>query len=86
MGNENKPPPKKMSLEDSLIEMKMQSKMLERSAKKAEKESEKYRKKAKDALKKNEEEGAKMYLMSAASKHNECTFDITKFSQRKESP
>ena len=39
MGNENKPAPKKMTLEDSIIEMKMQSKMLERSAKKAEKES-----------------------------------------------
>ena len=73
--DEHKPPPKKMTLEDSIIEMKIQSKTLERSAKKAEKESEKYKKKAKDALKKNDEESAKMYLMSAASKHNECTFD-----------
>ena len=68
MGQDQKPPPKKMTLEDSLIEMKMQSKTLERAAKKAEKESEKYMKKAKDSLKKNDEEPAKMYLMSAASK------------------
>ena len=57
-----------MTLEDSLIEMKIQSKTLERAAKKAEKESVKYMKKAKDALRKNDEEPAKMYLMSAASK------------------
>lgn len=71
--DEHKPAPKKMSLDDSLIEMKIQSKTLERAAKKAEKESEKYKKKAKDALKKNDEESTKMYLMSAASKHSECT-------------
>ena len=70
MGADQKPPPKKMTLDDSIIQMKMQSKALERSAKKAEKQSQKYKKKAKDALKKNDEESAKMYLMSAASKHN----------------
>ena len=67
-----------MSLEDSIIEMKIQSKGLERQAKKAEKESAKYQKKAKDALKKNDEESAKMYLMSAASKRNECTCNLIK--------
>ena len=44
-----------MSLEDSIIEMKIQSKQLERAAKKASQESDKYQKKAKDALKKNDE-------------------------------
>lgn len=39
MGNDVPPPKKKMTLEDSLIEMKIQSKTLERAAKKAEKES-----------------------------------------------
>lgn len=53
--DQNKPPPKKMSMEDSVIEMKMQCKMLERASKKAEKESASYQKKAKEALKKNNE-------------------------------
>jgi len=75
-----------MSLEDSMIEMKMQSKSLERAAKKAEKEAGKYQKKAKDALKKNDEESAKMFLMSAASKHNECILSLTQSSRPKESP
>ena len=65
-----------MSLEDSIIEMKIQCKQLERSSKKAEKESDKYQKKAKDALKKNDEEAAKMYLMSAASKRKEGTYKV----------
>ena len=63
--------------------MKMQSKALERSATKAHKESDKYKKRAKDALKKNDEESAKMYLMSAASKHNECTCLPTKTFRRR---
>ncbi len=71
--DQTKPPPKKMSMEDSIIEMKMQCKMLERASKKAEKESASYQKKAKEALKKNNEEAAKMYLMSAASKRQECS-------------
>ena len=71
MGQEEHKPQKKMSLEDNIIEMKMQIKTLQRASKKAEKESANYQKKAKDALKKNQEEAAKMYLMSAASKRNE---------------
>jgi charged multivesicular body protein 1 len=50
--------------------MKIQCKQLERAGKKAEKEEQTYKKKAKEALKKNNEEGAKLYLMSAASKRN----------------
>lgn len=42
-----------MSLDDAIIEMKIQSKGLVRQAKKSEKESQKYKKQAKDALKKN---------------------------------
>ena len=76
--DEQKPVPKKMSLEDNIIEMKIQCKQLERASKKAEKESHSYQKKAKEALKKNSEEGAKMYLMSAANKRNEGRDDLTK--------
>lgn len=85
MGNDHPPPAKKMTLEDSLIEMKMQSKTLERAAKKAEKESDKYMKKAKDALKKNDEEPAKMYLMSAAAKKKEGILYMIQHCQLSES-
>jgi len=73
--DQTKPNPKRPSLEDNIIEMKLQCKQLERAAKKAEKEEATYKKKAKEALKKNNEEGAKMYLMTAASKRNEGTFE-----------
>lgn len=46
----------------------MQSKSLSRAAKKAEKQALTYQKKAKEVLKKNNEEAAKMYLMNAAAK------------------
>jgi charged multivesicular body protein 1 len=55
-------------MEDTLIEMKMASKRMGRESVKSQKESQKYMKMAKDALKKNNEEGAKLYLQSAASK------------------
>jgi predicted DNA binding CopG/RHH family protein len=44
-----------VSIEDSVIEMRMQCKALSRAAKKAEKEGAVYQKKAKDALRKNDE-------------------------------
>ena len=71
MGNDEPAPKKRISVEDATIEMKIQCKTLERSAKKAEKESDQYQKKAKNMLKHNNEEGAKMYLMSAAAKRKE---------------
>jgi hypothetical protein len=40
------------------------------------KESQQFMKKAKEALKKNNEEGAKLYLQSAASKRAECIYFI----------
>ena len=54
MGN-NPPPPKKPTMEDTLIEMKMASKRMDRESTKSMKESQKYMKMAKDALKKNNE-------------------------------
>jgi len=41
------------------------------------KESQTYVKKAKDALRKNNEDGAKLYLQSAASKRSECNNCLT---------
>lgn len=49
------PPPKKPTMEDTIIEMKMASKRMARESAKSKKESEKYMKMAKDALKKNNE-------------------------------
>lgn len=60
MGNDNqKPAPKPMDIDDTIIEMRMQAKQLERASKKSEKEAQQQVKKAKDALKKGNEEGAK---------------------------
>ena len=64
----SQPPKKKPTMEDTLIEMKMASKRMSRESAKSKKESQKYMKMAKEALKKNNEEGAKLYLQSAASK------------------
>lgn len=70
MGNKQKAP--QPTLEDALIEMKINSKRMNRESGKAMKESQQYMKKAKEALRKNNEDGAKMYLQSAASKRAEC--------------
>jgi charged multivesicular body protein 1 len=64
----NKPQQPKPTLEDALIDMKINSKRLTRESQKAMKDSQGYMKKAKEALRKNNEEGAKLYLQSAASK------------------
>ena len=77
MGNQP-PPAKKITMEDTLIEMKMTSKRMARESTKALKESTQYMKKAKEALKKNNEEGAKLYLQSAASKRAECNYFLMK--------
>ena len=61
----------KPTLEDVVLDMKMNSKQLARESTKAMKDSQKYMKKAKQSLKKNNEEGAKLNLQSAASKRAE---------------
>ena len=73
MGNNVPPPPKPPTMEETIIEMKMTARRFANESKKAEREEKENMKKAKLALKKNNEEGAKLYLMSAAAKHNECT-------------
>jgi phage shock protein A len=70
-------PPPRPTLQDALIDMRINSKKLTRESNKAMKESQNYMKKAKDALKKNNEEGAKLYLQSAASKRTECNPTLT---------
>ena len=71
MGNNPPPPPKAPTMEETIIEMKMTARRFANESKKAEKEEKQNMDKAKMALKKNNEEGAKLYLMSAAAKHNE---------------
>lgn len=66
----------KPTLEDTIIEMKIASKRMHRDSTKSMKESGQYMKKAKEALKKNNEEGAKLYLQSAASKRTEGIYLI----------
>ena len=73
MGNDPPPPKQVKSLQDCIIDMKIQSKQVARAAKKSEKESAKYMKQAKDALKKNNEDFAKLYITSASQKRNEGT-------------
>ncbi len=67
MGSEQ---PKKQAptMEDTLIEMKIASKRMARESTKSMKESQNFVKKAKQALRKNNEEAAKLYLQSAATK------------------
>jgi charged multivesicular body protein 1 len=73
MGNEQgKAPTKPMDLDDTIFEMKMQAKSLERASNKSHKEAQDIVKKAKAALKKGNEEGAKLYLQAASQKTKEA--------------
>jgi len=85
MGNENTKgaSTKEMDIDDTIIEMRMQAKMLERTAKKSEKEAAQQVKKAKDALKKGNEEGAKLYLQNASMKNKE-SLNLIKTAHRLE--
>ena len=62
---------KPVDMTDMLINMKMKSKMFERESNKAEKEKKKQLEKAKAALKKGNEEGAKLFCDLAQQKHSE---------------
>lgn len=73
MGNKMPPPKRMPTMEETIIEMKMTARRFANESKKAETEEKQNMAKAKAAMKKNNEEGAKMYLMTAASKHNEGT-------------
>ncbi len=65
MGNDNpKPKPKEMDVDDVVFELRMQSKQIANASKRSEKESTKEVEKAKSALKKGNEEGAKYIELS----------------------
>lgn len=51
-----------MDIDDTVLEMRMQAKSFERVSKKSDKEAQQQIKKARDALKKGNEEGAKYKL------------------------
>jgi len=87
MGNESGKQPivaKPLDIDDTILEMKMQAKMLERTSKKSEKESQQLVKKARDVLKKGNEEGAKLYLQQAGMKQKEA-LNIQRTAHRLES-
>ena len=73
MGGQNeKPKPRPQpTLEDILLDMRMQAKSFERDSRKAEKEKNQCIAKARVALQKGNEEGAKLYLGTAATKQTE---------------
>ena len=72
MGNNPKAPAQKpIDMNEALMNMKMKSKQFDRESSKSLKESEKNILKAKEHLKKGNEEGAKLFLELAAQKKNE---------------
>eukprot|EP00330_Aristerostoma_sp_ATCC50986_P009341 CAMPEP_0114576446 /NCGR_PEP_ID=MMETSP0125-20121206/1207_1 /TAXON_ID=485358 ORGANISM="Aristerostoma sp., Strain ATCC 50986" /NCGR_SAMPLE_ID=MMETSP0125 /ASSEMBLY_ACC=CAM_ASM_000245 /LENGTH=369 /DNA_ID=CAMNT_0001764967 /DNA_START=101 /DNA_END=1211 /DNA_ORIENTATION=- len=75
MGGKKSVPQKdpREEIEDAIFNMKFTAKQFENAAKKAQKEQKKEIQKAKDALKKNNEEGAKLFLQNAATKYKESS-------------
>ena len=73
MGNAPKAPAQKpIDMNEALMNMKLKSKQFARESTKSEKEREKNIVKAKDQLKKGNEEGAKLFLELATQKKNEA--------------
>ncbi|EAR99140.3 SNF7 family protein (macronuclear) [Tetrahymena thermophila SB210] len=71
-GSQPKPAPvKQPTMDEILIDMRMAAKRFENDARRAEKEKAKQFEKAQQALKKNNEEGAKMYLQNMMQKDKE---------------
>jgi charged multivesicular body protein 1 len=86
MGNSKPAPPKKDpndEIQEAILNMRMTSKQFEHAAKRAEKDQKKEMEKAKIALKKNNEDGARMFLQNAATKYREQQ-NMTKMSHRME--
>lgn len=71
MGNTTPLPPQP-TMEEIIIEMKLAARRFTNESNKAEREEKASITKAKTALNKNNEECAKMFLTTAAMKHNEC--------------
>ncbi|EGR30865.1 snf7 family protein, putative [Ichthyophthirius multifiliis] len=72
------PPP---TTQEILIDMKLAAKSFERDAKKAEKEKQQQYLKAQQAIKKNNEEGAKLYLQNMMQKDREMK-NMQRMSQK----
>lgn len=70
MGN-NPPPAKKPTLEETIIDMRMAAKRFEYDSKRADKEKTKEVEKARNAIKKGNDEGAKLFLNMASMKQKE---------------
>jgi charged multivesicular body protein 1 len=73
MGGKKSKPEKdpREEIEDAILDMRMTSKQFERAAQRAGKDQKKEIQKAKDALKKSNDEGAKLFLQNAATKYKE---------------
>ena len=79
--NQSQPQQKPVDMNDALISMKMKSKQFARESTKSDKEKDKNVQKAKDALKKGNEEGARLYLELANQKKSE-SMNYLKMSAR----
>lgn len=72
MGNNSPPPAKKPTLEETIIDMRMAAKRFEFESRRAEKEKTKEIEKARNAIKKGNDEGAKLFLNMASMKQKEA--------------
>ena len=74
MGNDhNKEKPKALSMDEKILEMKMAAKRFENESKRSNKEAEKHIAKARIAVKKGNDEDARLYLTQADQKQKEGT-------------
>eukprot|EP00825_Cyclidium_porcatum_P049197 TRINITY_DN8443_c0_g1_i7.p1 TRINITY_DN8443_c0_g1~~TRINITY_DN8443_c0_g1_i7.p1 ORF type:complete len:261 (-),score=75.24 TRINITY_DN8443_c0_g1_i7:107-889(-) len=71
MGGKPQPPEKKKTLDEQLFEMKMAARQFEINSQKAMKEKEDLMRKAQNAVNKNQEEQAKLYIKNAKVKEKE---------------
>jgi charged multivesicular body protein 1 len=73
MGNQPPPkaPPKPLTMDEQIMNMRLTAKRYNMESRKAEKEKEKNIQKARQCLKRGDEEGAKLFAQSAANKDRE---------------
>lgn len=70
-GEQPKPQKPAPTIEETIIDMRMTAKRFEHDSKRAEKEKKAMLAKARDCIKKGNDEGAKLYLSNAATKERE---------------
>jgi len=71
-GNNTKPRDPREDIEDAMLEMRMTAKQFENGSRRAQRDQKKEIDKARAALKKGNEEGAKLFLQNAATKYKEA--------------